>query len=260
MNTTMIRNAALSLLTVWTLATVNAAEQDDSWHFGVTVPIWAAGINGDITVRGVESDVDVSFDELTDHLDASFALGLEARKGRFGLYTSAGYMKFSADAEGPRGGEADFELKILIADAGVSYRLVHVEGEHPFVLEGIAGVRYWNTKTELEISGPLGNEIVDDDDSKDLFDPIVGLRGSQYITRKLHLDFQGDIGGFGISDESADLDWSAAGLVSYDVARWLTLSAGYKALALDMEDGSGSSKKGLDIIMHGVLIAAKFQF
>jgi hypothetical protein len=61
--------------------------------------------------------VDVSFDKLTDHLDASFSLGLEARKGRFGLYTSAGYMKFSADTEGPRGAEADFELKILIADA-----------------------------------------------------------------------------------------------------------------------------------------------
>jgi hypothetical protein len=39
MKLTIVRNAVLALTAVWMSATANAAEQDDSWHFGVTVPI-----------------------------------------------------------------------------------------------------------------------------------------------------------------------------------------------------------------------------
>ena len=121
-------------------------------------------------------------------------------------------------------------------------------------------IRYWATENDLKITGPQGAVLVDSNEKNDLIDPIIGLRASQYLTRKLHLDFQGDIGGFGLSDDSADLDWSAAGLLTYDFAKWFSLSAGYKALALDVESGSGARKKGADVIMHGLLISARLQF
>ncbi len=98
------------------------------------------------------------------------------------------------------------------------------------------------------------------DSKTELLDPVFGLRASQYLNPKWHLDFQGDVGGFGISDNTSDLTWSAAGLVSYDAAKWLTLSAGYKALSVDTSEGSGAKEKGGDIIMHGLLIAARLQF
>jgi hypothetical protein len=50
------------------------------------------------------------------------------------------------------------------------------------------------------------------------------------------------------------------GLVTYDATRWLSLSAGYRALATNADGGSGSSKKGVDIIMHGLLLAAQIKF
>ena len=233
-----------------------AEAPEDKWQFGVTLPIWAAGINGDVTVAGVTSDLDVGFDDLMDHLDASFSIGLEARRNKFGLYGGVGYMKFTADGEGDRGGEGDVELTFIIADAGISYRLMKTEGERPFVLEGTAGVRYWHMDLDLELTGPTGRVLVDGDEQKDLLDPVIGLRASQYLNQKWHLDFQGDIGGFGVSDNSSDLTWSAAGLVSYDVARWLTLSGGYKALGVDSSDDD----QGLDIVMHGLLLTAKFKF
>jgi len=49
-------------------------------------------------------------------------------------------------------------------------------------------------------------------------------------------------------------------VVTYDFAKWFSLSAGYKALALDVSDGSGSSQHGVNLILHGALIAAKFSF
>ncbi len=112
---------ALSVAMLAMAETSPAAEaQEDKWQFGVTVPLFAAGIDGDVTVRGVKSDIDVGFDDLVDHLDASFALGLEARRNKFGFYAGVSYMKFSADGKGLRGSEIDAELKFLVADAGMS--------------------------------------------------------------------------------------------------------------------------------------------
>jgi len=253
--------AALTLTLVTIAGTVSAANApEDRWRFGVIVPIWAAGIDGDMTIRGRQVDVDVGFDDLKDHLDASFSLGLEARRDRFGFYGAVGYMKFSADDTLLAGAEAEAELKFLIAEAGGFYGLLRLGEERPFVLEALGGVRYWAIDNELEITGPGGTKLFDGGDEKDLIDPIIGLRASQFLTRKLHLDFQGDIGGFGISDDTSDFAWSATGLVTYDLARWFSLSAGYKALAVEAERGSGTSERGVDIIMHGLLLAAKFTF
>jgi hypothetical protein len=233
---------------------------EDKWQFSATLPIWAAGIEGDVTVRGVKSDIDIGFGDLVDHLDASFALALEARKGKFGLYAGGSYMKFSADGRGARGVTGDAELKFFIGEAGMSYRLFKTDGAHPFILEATAGMRYWAIDTDLKLTGPGGTVLVDHENKKELYDPVFGLRASKYLNAKWHLDMEGDIGGFGISDDSSDLSWGAAGLVSYDAARWITLSAGYKALTVETSEGSGAKKNGADIIMHGLLITAKLTF
>jgi hypothetical protein len=236
-----------------------ADANDESWRFAVTVPLWAPSITGDATVRGTKADVDVDFSDLKDALDAALSLGIEVRKRNYGFYGDFGYMKFSADASGPRGSSGNADLKFIVANAGGFFRLADTGGDNPFILEMTAGLRYWYVGTHLELTGPLGREV-DAGDIKRLYDPVIGLRGSQYLTPKLHLDVQGDVGGFGISSDSSDLTWSAGGLLSYDFATWFTLSAGYKALALDKSDGSGTSEHGVDLIFHGVLIAAKFTF
>lgn len=206
--------AALSVAALTMAGTGFAADgQDAPWQFGVTVPLWAPQIDGNVTVMGHQQDVNISFDQLKDHLDASFALGLEARKGKFGVYGGVGYMKFSADATGAGGMRASDELKFFIIDAGMSYLLVKTESEHPFLLEGTLGLRYWGTKNDLTLNDSTGAVLFSGGQDRDLEDPMIGLRGSQYLTQKLHLDFAGDIGGFGISDSQAELDWSATGVL-----------------------------------------------
>ncbi len=116
-------------------------------------------------------------------------------------------MKFSGDVtsrlvrrEMPTPGPA---LKFVLADAGVSYQLVKAEEEHPFLLAGTAGVCATGIRdTTLVITGSVGQRPLKRQQlSFDVEDPVLGLRGSQYFTKKFHLDFAGDIGGFGISDE-----------------------------------------------------------
>lgn len=252
--------AALSVALLMMAGTAFAADEQDPWRFGVAVPIWAAGIEGDVTVRGHQQDIDIGFDKIKDHLETAVSLSLEARKERFGFYAGFGYMKFTGDDRLARGGEAEAEMKLLIGDAGVAYRLVKAGQELPFILEATAGARYWHTDTDLKLTNPNGAVLFHGGKKRDLVDPIIGLRGSQFLTRKFHLDFQGDIGGFGITDDTSDLDWSATGALAYDFTNWFSLAAGYKALSLDFENDSGAKKHGADFIMHGLLLSAKFSF
>src|SRR6185369_5401460 len=104
---------------------------------------WAPQISGTATVKGHQADVSVNFNELKDHLDASLALAMAAQKGKFGIFGNFGYMKFSGGFEGRLGGHVEADLKFLIANGGVSYQLVKVGEERPFILTGTAGVRYW---------------------------------------------------------------------------------------------------------------------
>ena len=232
---------------------------DDSWKFGVTVPLWAPQINGNATIRGVQENVDVSFSQLRDHLDASFSLGLSAQKGKFGMFGSVGYMRFS-------GGNPAFSdnLKFLVANGGVSYLLFKTETDHPFMLAGTVGVRYWYTDNSFGIAPgilppPFDVNGFNGGNTHNVVDPVIGLRASQYFTPKLHLDVSGDGGGFNLNNDT-DWTWSVTGVLSYDFAKWFTLSAGYSALAIDESNGSGRGKNGVDLIFNGALVNLLFKF
>ena len=251
--------SATVLLTVTTLSIRAQDQAEDRWRFGVSVPLWAPSIDGNTTVHGQQQDANISFDQLKDHLDASFSLGLDASKGKFGIFSSVGYMKFSSDTHSTAdGGSASADLKFVIANAGLSYVLVKTGQERPFILAGTAGIRYWYAETDLTLTDSEGNST-NPSQHKSLVDPVIGLRGSQYFTPKLHLDFAGDFGGFDISYDT-DITWSASGVMTYDFAKWFSLSAGYSALSLHVENGSGTSKNGFDLTFHGPQIVAKFKF
>ena len=258
-----VTNSAATTMTTPEAAPVKAPDEAP-WQFGVTAPLWAVGINGNATVRGHQQDVNLDFGQLKDHLDATFSIALEARKGKFDLYGDVGYMKFSADTFAPGPGKANAwaGLKFVLADAGVGYLLVQAGDEHPFVLEGTVGVRYWYADTSITLTGPAGNVLFSGNNIMDVVDPVIGLRGSQYLTRKLHLDFSADGGGFDLNHDT-DWTWSASGVLTYDFVKWFSLSAGYKAVALDESEGSGTGKNGkngVNLIFNGALVAATLKF
>jgi hypothetical protein len=231
----------------------------DGWKFGVTVPIWAPQINGTATLKGRQTDVNVNFNQLREHLDASFSLALNAQKDKFGLFANVGYMKFSGGSGDALGGHTDWMLKFAVANAGASYLLVKTENEHPFLLTGTAGVRFWYFSETIDHHDASNTRDFQGYGNQNLFDPVLGLRATQYITQKLHLDVAGDGGGFNLSHDT-DWTWSASAMLTYDFAKWFSASVGYQALALNESEGSGTSKKGVDLIFSGVAGALTFKF
>jgi hypothetical protein len=245
--------AALSVAVLTVAGTGISAygqDADDGWRFSAGIPLWAPAVDGNVTLGGRQENVNLSFDQIKKNLDTAFGLSLQARCDLYGFYAAPAYMKFSGDA-----GPVFAQLKLFVGDVGGFYRFLNTGGDHPFILEGLAGVRIWATDTTF--SSPI--PILNGGKNRNLADPIIGLRGSQVLFRKCHLDFAGDVGGFDINNRT-DLTWSASGVVTYDIKRWFSVSAGYRALSIDEEKGGGTSQNGLDIIMHGPTIVAKFTF
>jgi hypothetical protein len=58
------------------------------WEFRLTPYAWLLNLNGDVTARGITSDVDVTFGDLVDKSDSLMAFTglIEARRGRFSLF------------------------------------------------------------------------------------------------------------------------------------------------------------------------------
>ena len=229
------------------------ASPADPWRFDFAVIGWGPAVSGDVTVRGQKADVDVGLDELLDDLKGIAMFGFELRKEKFGFYAQPNWIKLEEDAKvGPLNSTLD--QKLWIVDAAGFYQLHKWGEETPVTLDALAGVRYWHFNNELTVDGSTRS------DSSYLIDPIVGLRAKIYFTPKFSLNLHGDVGGFDISDHSSKLSWQALGTLGYDFTRHFSLALGYRAMSVDTDSGSGSNAKGLDIILHGFLLALDFHW
>jgi hypothetical protein len=82
-----------------------------------------------------------------------------------------------------------------------------------------------------------------------------------YLTKKLSLNLRGDMGGFGIfGSDSSHFSWQAMGLLGYDINEKFSAFGGYRALSANADEGSGTSKKGFDAIMHGLMLGLQIRW
>jgi hypothetical protein len=236
-----------------------SAPEDDPWRFDLAITPWGPAIAGDATVKGRKANVDVGLDDLLDDLEGIAMLGFQLRKEKFGFYAQPNWIKLESDATvGPL--NSTLESKLWIVDAAGFYQLYKCGLERPVTLAALAGVRYWHIDNELTVKGTDGVVNFNGSDSEYLIDPIVGLRAKIYFTRKFSLSLHGDVGGFDASDHSSDLSWQALGTLGYDFTRHFSLGLGYRAMSVDTDSGSGSNAKGLDVILHGFLLAFDFHW
>jgi hypothetical protein len=123
----------------------------EPWHFNFGSPGWAAGISGDVGVRGITSNVDIGFDQLIKHVDGICSLSAEARKGRFGVYGDFLYLSVSAAAyNNGLLSKVNIGLDQYLADGEAFYRVL--EGQKGWI-DLRAGARYTNVYNSVELVG-----------------------------------------------------------------------------------------------------------
>jgi len=216
--------------------------------------MWALGMEGDVGIDGQVSSVDMSFGDIWDNLDFAGMMHVEARRDRWGLFVDPLYAKLSADGN-ISVLKADVEVEMALVEFGAFYQLNEPSAESSLTaltFDVLAGGRYMQVDTKIDIKGPLGRKISIDDD-ENWVDPFIGLRVRANLTPKLFLNLRGDIGGFGISDCS-DVAGNAMATLGYQLNERTAILAGYRYFSADYEDGGFVFDANLSGPIFGVAI------
>jgi hypothetical protein len=249
---------AVALLLAGTASVARAADDDpDAWHVRITPYAWAPGIYGDVTVLGVNSEVDSSFLDLLEETDTLVGLAgrLEVTKGRFGVFGDVFYAKTKIEGAGRT--DLDVTTRMWFIEFGGQFRVLDTTSDRVpgLTLDVYGGGRYSYLELDLDTAGAASAS-----ESKDWVDPIVGARVGVHFSEHVFLLFAGDVGGFGVG---SDFAWSVTGLFGY---KWqsgtteMAILAGYKALGQDYETGSGPQRFRWDAVMHGPVLGFTVRF
>ena len=233
-------------------AAFKPAMDEDAWQFRLSVPLWFPQIDGNATVLGHREPVNINYNTLKGPSRQRFCDGCGCAQGEVRFLWRCRLYEILC---GERGCILRFEISQLPTPPWL-YQLVKTESEHPFILEGTAGVRYWYATTWLSIPAlPFyGTKTWES-----WWIRFLAFAAANTSRRSFHLDFQGDGGGFNISHNT---DWNLVGNRCDDLrlsCKYFSLSAGYRALALDESD-SGASKNGVNLIFNGAVVGLNFHW
>ncbi|MBC8009165.1 MAG: outer membrane beta-barrel protein [Burkholderiales bacterium] len=222
------------------LPSASHAAEPEAWTFEVSLYGLAAGMSGDVVVKGVPADVDLGFDQILDNLELGAMGKIRVGHGQWALTADIIYMELGASKNGV---SVDFEQWVV--EPSLSYRF------NPN-LEVLAGARY--NRLDASITGPFS---IDPSSTESWWDPIVGANVSLPLGEKFSFNMRGDIGGFNVG---SDLTWQAFPSVSWQFANAWSLNAGYRWVYTDYSNGSGTDEFKYDILTQGPQLGVTYQF
>lgn len=251
----ILPSAVLGVMALAVAGSTAGAQDEERWHVQFTPYLMLAGLNGDIGLGGRTTEVDESFGDIFENLDFAVMGAVEARRGRWGLWSDLLYTDLGVEGEitGPidRLDEFEFDSSVLIVSPGIAYRVTR---PGPAAIDLLGGFRYWNVDNGLTVFGEGGGEA-EFQDSQGWFDPIVGARLLADLSERLFLLGRGDIGGFGVG---ADFSWQALAGFGYrfDAEGRYSGIAAYRHIAVDYEDEDDAFL--FDVAMSGPTVGFRF--
>jgi hypothetical protein len=76
-----------------------ATPPGDRWTIEVAPYLWIASMDGNATVGGIKSDVDVPFSDLLKDLSGGLMTAVDVERGRFGIGLNGLFARVSSDAD-----------------------------------------------------------------------------------------------------------------------------------------------------------------
>lgn len=217
------------------------AAEPDPWQYEVTPYLLASRMDGTAGAKGVTGDVDVSFGDILDHLDAGFMGLFTARKGRWTLGLEGIYMKLEDEeaksVTGPLGavtvsGALDATSSLYVAQASVGYRVL----DDRTTLDLIGALRY--TKLELDLDVVIDSAGIvfpggerSASGSEDWVDAVVGMRVLHPVAEHVSLLGYADVGAGG-----SDLTYQITAGVNWEFKEGYTAKVGYRYMYWDYEN------------------------
>jgi hypothetical protein len=227
-----------------------AKEQKD-WNFVVAPYLWFSGLNGELSVATIGTEIDAGFSDVFSNLDFAFMLYGEARYKKFGLAIDLLTIKMNLD--GTRhvlGGAVKIDQDMVFLETTLLYSMVHTE---KWSADVHAGIRSWWMKTKLDAERIVSpeNRIVESEIS--FVDPIIGAKVFYLPHEKWPINVRGDIGGFGVGSE---FSWQVLAGAGFKFSKNWTVLLQYRFLDLDYTNGTSGTLDyfRLNATMSGPLI------
>ena len=224
-----------------------AQTSSNQWQFAVAPYLWAAGMDGTMTIADQEADIDVPFSTIIDNLDLALMGHFDMRNERWVLSSDLIFVDLEHDEDAANG----------TVTAGMDMTLFEVVGGYRVspAVALLAGGRWVDIGASLRYAG----EIVDDGGnvSKSWIDPLVGINVFTPLSDRWWIGLRGDVGGFGVGSE---LIWQAYADIGFKVSNVVSLVLGYHAIDMDYEDGDGIHYVGLDVMVSGPQLGVVFSF
>jgi hypothetical protein len=261
------RTKALALAVAVTLAAVPpaagqqaeppASTTSNRWNITVAPYLWATSMDGNATVGGINSDVDVPFSDILKDLSFGAMMLVDVEKGGFGVGVNGLFARVSPDSDA---GGIKIDVTSDTVQLGVVpyYRVIDwayrtSPSGRPLRLRVApeAGFRFTYMQTELEVR--RGRTV---DQNESWVEPLVGSRIGLDLTDRFAIAGEANIGGFGIG---SDLAWNVQAILGYRTSlfgRQTTFALGYRALSQDYDHGDFE----WDVTMHGPVLGTALRF
>ena len=199
----------------------SGSQPPGDWEFRLTPYAWLINLNGDVTARGITSDLDASFGDLVDKSDPLMAFtGLfEARRGRFSLFADVVWADLSFSGSGTRqagGGRAgnplnrvpnsnaalDANLKVkgraeldyesTIIQSGATFEVANWSHANAHTaLDLLGGARYWKQEVDIavDVTGTINAELTGNAtvNARDLVRRVLIANGLKPNPRKVKI-------------------------------------------------------------------------
>ncbi|WP_035611416.1 hypothetical protein [Haloferula sp. BvORR071] len=243
--------ASLSLLT--TLASAQSGTDSSDWEFTLALYAPMMGLDGNIGVAGLPTaNVDMSFSDVFDQLDAGLSGAFEARKGPWSITADAIWMKVSASAPG---GIGQSYLRLGEDQVTASLSLgFEFYGSETSSLDLVGGVALSSIDADLDLITPnLPVKIRSASGSQEWLDPFIGLRYRQQLGDCWTIFASGNYGSFDVSSEEY---WQAVAGVSYRLNDCTSLALAYRAISVDYHQ----SGFVYDVVSSGPNLGLVFNF
>ena len=211
---------------------------EDNWQFRLSPYIWFAGIKGDVgTIPPLPAaSIDVSASDAVKDTEGGFMVMLDARKQRHGFLVDLLYTDVQSDTTlvpSPINLNMKSISKTTIATVAYQYEAYN---ENQTVVDVLAGLRYWETDSELQFSGGLGILAGRSIRNKESWvDPGIGIKGRTPLgDSRFYFEGGAGIGGFSIGSK---LFYDLNANVGYQWTKSIGTTVGYRMFDVDYENG-----------------------
>jgi hypothetical protein len=224
---------------------------DGQWHFRVVPYFWASGIEGTLSVSGInEVPLEASFSDILSDFDIGLLARFEARRDRAGFAVDFMYLNLGADVptDRPILGLLDLraDVRQLTAEGFGFYRVISGGREQKGHLDLLLGLRYTETRTRLEATGIGGANLEGTQRTLDWLDLMGGARFRLPLGARAGLTGRGDLAALG-----SDLTWNALAGLDVALGRRFATGAEYRWLDIDYDSGEGVERRILNLRYSG---------